>query len=214
MDLSKLELPEKERRILEAAIDIFSEKGYSGTTTNEIAKRAGVAEGTIFHYFKTKKGILRGILIQLLNLVGEPIIMEGVRKALLQAEDRDLRDAVKALILDRVQLVESVFPMVRIIISEALYHDDIREAFFQNIIAKGFEIFTLFHSRMLARGMIRKDMDVIPMARGIIGNIVLLVVYRRFFAERFGPKDLDRDLDQVIDIILYGIAGEAPRKKK
>ena len=92
MDLTKLNLPEKEQKILEAAIDVFSERGFSGATTSEIAKRAGIAEGTIFRYFKTKKDILRGILIQMLNMAGEPIIIEGVRKILLNAENKDLRD--------------------------------------------------------------------------------------------------------------------------
>ena len=39
---------EKQRRILEAAVEVFAERGFAGTPTAEIAKRAGVAEGTIF----------------------------------------------------------------------------------------------------------------------------------------------------------------------
>ncbi|MHB8066249.1 MAG: TetR/AcrR family transcriptional regulator, partial [Ruminiclostridium sp.] len=58
LDLSELDLPDKEKRILEAAIQISNEKGFSSATTSEIAKRAGVAEGTIFRYFKTKHDIL------------------------------------------------------------------------------------------------------------------------------------------------------------
>ena len=48
-------LNEKEQKILNAACLVFSQKGYSSATTSEIAKWAGVAEGTIFRYFKTKK---------------------------------------------------------------------------------------------------------------------------------------------------------------
>ena len=46
-------------RILEA-VDMFGEKGYASTSTSEIAKRAGVAEGTIFRYYKTKRFITSG----------------------------------------------------------------------------------------------------------------------------------------------------------
>ncbi|MBU2621754.1 MAG: TetR/AcrR family transcriptional regulator [Proteobacteria bacterium] len=214
MDLTKLGLAEKERKILEAAIDVFSEKGFSGATTNEIAKRAGVAEGTIFRYFKTKKDLLRGILIQMLNLLGEPVIMEGVRKILLQSEEKEMRRILKALILDRMELINSVFPMVRIVITEALYHEDIRDAFFQNVLAKGIEIFSIFHQQMVVRGMIRPDVDPLAMGRSIVGNIALFVIFRRFFAEKFSPTDMERDLDQVIDIIMFGIAGEASREQK
>ena len=206
MDLTKLNLPEKEQKILEAAIDVFSERGFSGATTSEIAKRAGIAEGTIFRYFKTKKDILRGILIQMLNLAGEPIIIEGVRKILLNAENKDLREVLKAFICDRLEVLESVFPMIKVIITEALYHDDIREAFFQNIISKVFEVFTLFHRQMLERGLIRENINALTMTRGIIGNVILLVFYRQLFADKFNRQDMDKELDAVIDIIMYGIA--------
>ena len=206
MDLKKLNLPEKEQKILEAAIDVFSERGFSGSTTSEIAKRAGVAEGTIFRYFKTKKDILRGVLIQMLNLAGDPIIVEGVRKILLNTENKDLREILKAFVKDRLEVLESVFPMIKIIITEALYHDDIREAFFQNIISKIFEIFTIFHRQMVERGLIRENVIALTMGRSIIGNIVMFVVYKQFFADKINGQDMEKELDAVIDIIMYGIS--------
>ena len=46
-------MPEINRKqaILEAAVDLFAENGFSATPTSAIAKRANVAEGLIFHYF-------------------------------------------------------------------------------------------------------------------------------------------------------------------
>jgi AcrR family transcriptional regulator len=44
-------------RILQAALELFREKGLEGTTTKEISRRAGVAEGTLFNYFKTKEDL-------------------------------------------------------------------------------------------------------------------------------------------------------------
>ena len=52
----KLEhLTEKQRSVIESALVLFSEKGYSQTSTSDIAKRAGVAEGTVYKQFKIKK---------------------------------------------------------------------------------------------------------------------------------------------------------------
>ena len=50
---------ERQMRILEAAVDMFGEKGYASTSTSEIAKR-WCAEGTIFRYYKTKRFITSG----------------------------------------------------------------------------------------------------------------------------------------------------------
>lgn len=46
------------RRVYEAAIALFREKGYAATTTDEIARRALVAKGTVFNFFPTKPAIL------------------------------------------------------------------------------------------------------------------------------------------------------------
>ena len=206
MVLKILNLPDKKQRILEAAIDVFSEKGFSRATTSEIAKRAGVAEGTIFRYFKIKKDILRGIFIQMISLAGEPVIIEGVGKILLDTQIKDLREVLKSFIKDRLQLIESLYPMIKIIITEALYHEDIREAFFENVTSKGVEIFNIFHRQMVERGLIRKNVDALAMARSIMGNIFLFIVTRQFFPEQFNRKNTDEELDAVIDIIMYGIA--------
>ncbi|GAB6061980.1 TetR/AcrR family transcriptional regulator [Deferrisoma palaeochoriense] len=57
----------RRQAILRAAIELFAERGYGSTPTSEIAKRAGVAEGTIFHHFRNKEGVLREILLAMLD---------------------------------------------------------------------------------------------------------------------------------------------------
>ncbi len=44
-------------RILRTALALFQKHGFEGTTTKAIARKAGIAEGTIFNYFKTKEDI-------------------------------------------------------------------------------------------------------------------------------------------------------------
>src|SRR5436853_7778460 len=44
-------------KILAAALKLFRENGLDGTTTKEISKKAGIAEGTLFNYFKTKEDL-------------------------------------------------------------------------------------------------------------------------------------------------------------
>lgn len=49
---------DKEKEILAAALKLFVEFGFHGTPTSKIAKEAGVANGTLFHYFKTKEDLI------------------------------------------------------------------------------------------------------------------------------------------------------------
>lgn len=55
---------EKERAILRAARGVFVEHGFERARMAEIAKRAGVAEGTIYIYYKTKNDLLRAVVLQ------------------------------------------------------------------------------------------------------------------------------------------------------
>lgn len=53
---------DKYRRILDAAIDVIAENGFFNARINEIAHRAGVADGTVYLYFKNKDHILRAAI--------------------------------------------------------------------------------------------------------------------------------------------------------
>lgn len=206
MQLPDLKMPDKEKKILEAAITVISEKGFNASTTSEIAQMAGVAEGTIFRYFKTKRDILQGILIHLVNIVGEPLILESFKKILFNSDQKDLRSIIKALLKERFALMEGIYPMLRIIVTEAMYHEDIREVLYKKIISKALEIFKLFQEEMVAKGLMDKDIDPLAASRSIYGNLVGFFIYRKFFGPVIKLEDFDKDLDRVVDIIMYGIA--------
>src|SRR5580693_8362870 len=53
---------ERRRQLIEVAIDLFSKKGFGGTTTREIAAAAGVTEAIIFRHFATKQDLYKAIL--------------------------------------------------------------------------------------------------------------------------------------------------------
>lgn len=65
---------EKKNRIIMAGYQLFSEVGYYGTNTVEIAKRAGVSTGIVYGYFSDKRDILISVLEIYLNSVVEPLL--------------------------------------------------------------------------------------------------------------------------------------------
>ena len=56
---------DKRRAILDAALRIFAERGIAGAPTSAISKAAGIAEGSLFTYFKTKDELLRELYLEL-----------------------------------------------------------------------------------------------------------------------------------------------------
>jgi AcrR family transcriptional regulator len=61
----KTEVIDKREAILRAALKLFTEKGFHGTPTSKIAQEAGVATGTLFHYFKTKEELINKLYIEI-----------------------------------------------------------------------------------------------------------------------------------------------------
>jgi AcrR family transcriptional regulator len=54
--------PERKRaRLLDAARSLFAARGYAATTTAQLARAAGVAEGTVFHHFASKRALLEAV---------------------------------------------------------------------------------------------------------------------------------------------------------
>lgn len=81
---------DKEQEILTAALKLFVELGFHGTPTSKIAREAGVANGTLFHYFKTKEDLI----VALYNRTKESL---NTYLAAHQKEDDPLKDRMKSL---------------------------------------------------------------------------------------------------------------------
>ena len=65
---------EKKNKIIEAGYELFSEVGYYGTNTAEIAKKAGVSTGIVYGYFQDKRDILICVLEIYINKVFDPLL--------------------------------------------------------------------------------------------------------------------------------------------
>ena len=66
---------EKKNKIIEAGYELFSEVGYYGTNTAEIAKRADVSTGIVYGYFRDKRDILICVLELYINKVFDPFLV-------------------------------------------------------------------------------------------------------------------------------------------
>ncbi|MBX7185206.1 MAG: TetR/AcrR family transcriptional regulator, partial [Vicinamibacteria bacterium] len=59
---------DKRRQILEAAVSVFARKGYFTARISDIASGAGVADGTIYLYFKNKEDIIASVFAQVIEI--------------------------------------------------------------------------------------------------------------------------------------------------
>jgi AcrR family transcriptional regulator len=110
----------KKRRdkILDAAISLFSLQGFSGTTTLQIAKAAGVTEPLIYYYYKDKDELFNQILAQVLSACIE-------RLEVIESLDIAPFDKIEALIHEHVAIVDDMSDGIRLVVRScpARLHD-------------------------------------------------------------------------------------------
>lgn len=89
-------LPGSQQRILDAPVEAFAEQGYSGRATSEIARRAGVAEGTILRHYPTKKAAREIAFHAELRAQFRQTIVAAIHPLLVRAIERMQERAVIA----------------------------------------------------------------------------------------------------------------------
>ncbi len=90
----------RRQQILDAALSVFSEKGFDTATTAEIARTAGVAEGTIYNYFKSKRELF---IAAIENLIITVPLLDLIEKL----PNGDIGVAFKHILQNRFKLIES-----------------------------------------------------------------------------------------------------------
>ena len=197
----------KEQDILNAAIKIFSEKGFSAATTNEIAKEAGVAEGTIFRYFKTKKEILKKVMIKLLMVFAEEVVIVRLSKVISDNKDKNERELLKALFKDRFDIIVKNWDMIKIVFTEVQYHEDLRNVFIENFAVRGKQLMGEFYEECVTRGIFKNYNSTIVL-RSFVGIFGMYMIQRQV-APGLLVMDDDKQIDMMVDMILYGISKDS-----
>jgi AcrR family transcriptional regulator len=117
----------RREQILEAATRVFAEKGFRRATTREVAREAGVSEGTIYNYFEDKDALLIAIM-DLLNETGRRA--EDFEEGLAT----DFGGFVGAYLHRRMALIWENREVFRVVLSEMLVDTGLRERYMREVV--------------------------------------------------------------------------------
>jgi AcrR family transcriptional regulator len=118
----------RKNQILDAAAVVFAEKGFHPTTIRDIARHAGIADGTIYNYFNSKTALLIGIF----ERMRDSIVQENLP---LPTGEIDLQSFIRIFLqYALVSLQDDNFNLFRIIISEMMVNAELRELYYQQIM--------------------------------------------------------------------------------
>ncbi|KRM31168.1 TetR family transcriptional regulator [Agrilactobacillus composti DSM 18527 = JCM 14202] len=115
----------KQKQIISAAIDLFSEKGYANTSTKEIAAKAAVAEGNIFSTFHNKRGLLEAIINPVLRSIFPTTAQ--LSTVTQPAPYKSLRDYMYDFCTERLAFLKANRQVIKIFVAEIIYNDKLRQ---------------------------------------------------------------------------------------
>ena len=188
--------PEARREeIIHAAIKLFSERGYARTTTKAIAREAGIAEGTIYKYFPSKRDLLFAFLT--------PSVLEPLTDMFAVSEGTDDLQVLRALIRNRLALWLRNRPLVIAIHSEALFNSELADAMVHNIFLPVTQMLSAYLARRIAEGVFR-PMNTTVAARALLGHLLVNFFFWDNLYETGDEISQETLIDELASLFLFG----------
>jgi AcrR family transcriptional regulator len=200
---------EKRReQILKAGMDIFSVKGYAAATIPEIAKAAGVAAGTIYLYYPSKRelfiAVIKNIIITapLLDLIGK--FPRG-----------DIAVVLKHILKDRFKLAErDVVSRMPALIAEVQRDPELKELWLKDFLQPFLGRIEMGYRMMAAAGKVRR-LEPAVATRAVGGMIIgfLLLKVMEGDASPLNKIEQEKIADDIVSLLLHGLLKEKENAK-
>jgi len=186
---------ERRAAIVEAAFAEFVARGFTATRLDDVARRAGVAKGTIYLHFKDKESmfeeLVRTALVPLVNRIAAPQMPVGT-----------VRDVVEAFAATFIREVANTRrgDIIRLIVAEGPRFPAIADFYYREVISRGLAGMRALIEIAIARGEIRqKQLARYPQI--VVAPAIVAVIWQSLFA-RHSPLDASEMLRVHLNLIF------------
>ena len=200
---------ERRQQILRVAMRLFSQHGFRGTTTKEIAQAAGVSEAMVFRHFATKDELYHAILdhkacasgLDLPSLVADAVarkddraVFETIARAMMQHHEQDTE-------------------FLRLLTHAALEEHQLVDLFWERNVRQLYELLGGYIRERQRDGALR-TVEPAVIVRAFLGMIIHHSLNNTLWDKRRRLLDIpnERAAREFTDILLGGVAASAPAR--
>jgi AcrR family transcriptional regulator len=190
----------RREQLLDVGIKLFSQKGFQGTTTKEIALAAGVSEALVFRYFKTKQELYGAILAQKTAAIDVSAWIEGMRQYAEQGDDQQLFQLLSRRIIEHYYQDPD---FLRLMLYSALERHELAQGFFESY-ARPLTTFLVeyIQQRQIAGIFIAGNPEAL--VRGLVGIPSHHAIVNALFGDVFN-LDIEEAIGIFALIMLNGL---------
>lgn len=189
---------DKRERILDAAVRVFASKSFYTATVAEIAREAGVADGTIYLYFKNKDDLLISLFEERMAEINAGI------EAAIEPWDAPL-DKLRAFILHHLREVERRPDLAEVLIVELRQSTKLMKEYEAAAFRAYLQILSAILQQGIEDGSVRPEVEPRAVRRAIFGALDEVALSWLLGGRRF---DLQKNAEQLADIFVRGVRAE------
>jgi AcrR family transcriptional regulator len=196
---------ERRGRLIQAAEDVFIERGYGLATMDDVSRRAGMSKKTIYQLFATKQALFAALIAQYTEHLMTPIKTDdGSRSPRAVLEDF-LRQVARFVLSPRQ------VAMHRLVISEALRTPELAQAFLREAMDHGRRTLVQWFEGQRERGALNIE-DADEAASILCGFVISEPQLRLLYGQDEPPTwaMIDRRVQRGLDIFFRGTGAEPP----
>jgi AcrR family transcriptional regulator len=187
----------RREQIIEAAITLFAQQGFDGTSTRQIAGSIGITEGLIFHYFSTKADLLSAVLETRHGFIGE------LRQFLDQAGQLPVGEVLPEIAERWLQLLRNEAAITSVLLGTAQTNSQVYLAL-QGIIQEGIERLSTYLRSRIQTGELRTDLPVETSAYMFFASLMFFFLTHRTLSDSAWERQASVFSRELYQVWFYG----------
>jgi TetR/AcrR family fatty acid metabolism transcriptional regulator len=193
----------RRERILDAAARIFAAKGFHPATIRDVAREAGIADGTIYNYFENKTALLLGVFDRMRERVGgDPLAVD--------LSGLDFRGVLRLYFAAPLLALQGDnFALFRVIASEMMVNAELRDLFYARVFGP-----MLAGGEVLLRSLAAHHQisaEALPLTVRALSGMIFGVILERIMGDPTLEAEWERVPDALADLIINGIAKQTTK---
>ncbi|GGJ40961.1 TetR/AcrR family transcriptional regulator [Deinococcus roseus] len=182
----------RKKQILKAAAQVFAEKGFHSATIKQIARTAGIADGTIYNYFPNKEALLMGLMNQLNETPERPIHFQ-------EGQTLDFEAFLTVYLEHRMGQIQQDMTILQGLLPELLVNRDLQARYQHEIMAPTFQIAEQYFGQLIKEGKLKAlpvELTVRILAASALGVAVLNLLGDKVIQDQW--QEAGKVLSQVL----------------
>ena len=199
------------QELLDAALDLFVERGYAATRCEDVAVRAGVSKGTLYLYYPSKEELLKEVIRH--NVIHPIVEGEGLILG-FEGPAPELLARVLRMWWERIGETRAS-GIVKLMTTEARNFPEVAQFYVDEVIAPSNRLLAQVIQRGVDRGEFRA-VDLPEVVHALVGPLVFLVLHKHSLGAcsatyRLEPRAV---IDALLDMVIHGLVPRAPATRR